>query len=59
MQSYMGNGVRLGWLIDPQTSRIHIYQPGTAIEILESPETVSHAQILPAFSLDLKLIWKP
>ena len=58
MQSYIDNGVRLGWLIDPQTSRVHIYQPGQAIEILESPETVSHAQILPAFSLDLKPIWK-
>ncbi len=58
MQSYIDNGVRLGWLIDPQTSRVHIYQPSKTIEILESPETVSHAQILPAFSLDLKPIWK-
>lgn len=58
MQSYLDNGVRLGWLIDPPTSRVHIYQPGKAIEILEAPETVSNAQILPEFLLDLKPIWK-
>lgn len=57
MQSYIDNGVRLGWLIDPQKSQVHMYQPGKTIEILEAPETVSNAQILPEFLLDLKPIW--
>lgn len=41
MQFYIDNGVRLGWLIDPQIFRVHIYQPGRAIEILEASETSS------------------
>jgi Uma2 family endonuclease len=58
MQSYVDNGVRLGWLIDPQASQVHVYQPGRAIETLEAPETISNIQILPEFLLDLKPIWK-
>jgi Uma2 family endonuclease len=58
MKYYMDNGVRLGWLIDPLTCRVHIYQLGTPVEILESPEMVSNQQLLPEFKLDLKPIWK-
>jgi Uma2 family endonuclease len=58
MQYYMDNGVRLGWLIDPLTYRVHIYQPGIPVEILESPEMVSNQQLLPEFKLDLTPIWK-
>jgi Uma2 family endonuclease len=58
MQYYMDNGVRLGWLIDPLTYRVHIYQPGIPVEILESPEMVSNQQLLPEFKLDLNPIWK-
>jgi len=58
MQYYMDNGVRLGWLIEPLRCRLHVYQPGKPVEILESPESVSNEQILPQFTLDLKPIWK-
>jgi Uma2 family endonuclease len=58
MQYYMDNGVRLGWLIDPLTYRVHVYQPGIPVEILESPEMVSNQQLLPEFKLDLNPIWK-
>ena len=58
MQYYMDNGVRLGWLIDPLTYRVHMYQPGIPVEILESPEMVSNQQLLPEFKLDLTPIWK-
>lgn len=58
MQFYVTNGVRLGWLIDPFTYRVHIYQPGIPVEILESPESVSNLQLLPEFTLDLKPICK-
>lgn len=58
MQYYMDNGIRLGWLIDPFQCRVHVYQLGKPIELLESPESVSNEAILPEFVLDLKPIWK-
>jgi Uma2 family endonuclease len=58
MRFYMDNGVRLGWLIDPLTYRVHMYQQGIPVEILESPESVSNQELLPEFTLDLMPIWK-
>jgi|LakMenE01Jun11ns_1017448.scaffolds.fasta_scaffold9936990_1 Uma2 family endonuclease len=58
MQYYMDNGVRLGWLIDRLTNRVHMYQQGIPVEILESPESVSNQELLPEFTLDLMPIWK-
>ena len=57
MQEYMENGVRLGWLIDPQNRRVHIYRPGQPVEILEEPADVSADPVLPGFVLDLSAIW--
>ena len=57
MQEYMENGVRLGWLIDPQNQRVHVYRPGQPVEILEEPTEVSADPVLPGFVLDLSAIW--
>ena len=57
MQEYADNGVLLGWLIDPQNRRVHIYRPGQAVEILEGPSAVSADPVLPGFVLDLSVIW--
>ncbi|WP_414562709.1 MULTISPECIES: Uma2 family endonuclease [unclassified Anabaena] len=53
MQEYLNNGVRLGWLIDPQNQRVEIYRPGEEVEILQSPTSLSGEDILPGFVLDL------
>lgn len=37
MQEYCDNGVRLGWLIDPQNQRVEIYRQGQNVEVLHSP----------------------
>jgi Uma2 family endonuclease len=58
MQYYMDNGVRLGWLFDRLTNRVHMYQQGIPVEILESPESVSNQELLPEFTLDLMPISK-
>ena len=58
MVEYMENGVRLGWLIDPQTRRVHVYQPGQPVEILEEPTGVSADPVLTGFVLDLSAIWQ-
>ncbi len=56
MQEYRENGVRLGWLIDPKAQRVEIYR-AQAVEVLESPTTLSGEDVLPGFMLDLKDIF--
>ena len=58
MAEYIENGVRLGWLIDPQQRRVYIYRPGQPAETLENPETVSGESVLPGFTLNLRDIWQ-
>jgi Uma2 family endonuclease len=57
MREYQANGVRLGWLIDPQNQRVEIYRPSEDVEILQSPTQLSGEKVLPGFILDLTAIW--
>jgi Uma2 family endonuclease len=56
MQEYINNGVRLGWLIDPQNQRVEIYRTGQEIEVLQSPTILSGEDVLPGFILELNQI---
>jgi Uma2 family endonuclease len=56
MQEYIENGVRLGWLLDPQNQRVEIYRPGQEVEVLQSPTSLSGEDVLPGFMLDLTQI---
>lgn len=56
MREYIENGVCLGWLINPQAQQVEIYRPEQAVEILQSPTTLSGEDVLPGFSLDLRQI---
>lgn len=58
MREYLANGIRLGWLIDPETRRIEIYRPNQAVEILHNPATISGEDVLPGFILDLQPIFE-
>ena len=57
MQEYLDNGTQLGWLIDPEERRVHVYRPGMPVEGMENPEAVSGAPLLAGFSLDLQQVW--
>jgi Uma2 family endonuclease len=57
MEEYRDNGVRLGWLLDPQQRQVEIYRLGRDVEILADPETLSGEDVLPGFSLDLRSIF--
>lgn len=57
MQEYIENGARLGWLIDLKTKRVHVYRPDEKAKILDNPKTVSGADVLIGFELDLTEIW--
>jgi Uma2 family endonuclease len=57
MQEYLDNGLRLGWLIDPQNKQVFIYRPQQNVEILESPSSLSGENILFGFNLNLQQIF--
>jgi Uma2 family endonuclease len=56
MEEYRANGVRLGWLIDPQKQQVEIYRPGQDVEVLQSPTMLGGEDVLPGFTLDLNSI---
>ncbi len=57
MQEYIENGVSLGWLIDPQKRKVHIYRKDGKTEILDNPETLSGEDVLQGFELKVSDIW--
>lgn len=58
MQEYLNSGARLGWLLNPETRQVEIYQPGQPVEILQAPVTLSGEAVLPGFTIDLSWLWK-
>jgi len=57
MDAWMANGVELGWLIDPYSKTVHIYEPGSTPRI----ETGSHiigTGPVEGFVLDVEEIWR-
>lgn len=51
MREYIENGLRLGWLINPQARQVEIYRPAKAVEVLQMPAFISGESILPGFEL--------
>ena len=56
MLEYIENGAKLGWLIDPIKSKVHIYRRDKPIKILENPNTLTGEEVLKNFKLDLSEI---
>lgn len=54
MQEYLANGLRLGWLIDPQGKQVEIYRPQQAVEVVSLPASLSGEDVLPNFVLYLE-----
>jgi Uma2 family endonuclease len=54
MEEYLAQGIRLGWLIDPDRGTVDIYRPGRPVERLVKPATLSGEDVLPGFVLELK-----
>ena len=57
MQEYMDCGVKLGWLINPDSRKVEIYRNGKNKEILNNPSRVSGENILPGLTVDLTEIF--
>jgi len=58
MEEYRAAGVRLGWLILPESRQVEIYTPAE-VRTLTSSDAVSGDPVLPGFRLELALIWSP
>jgi len=59
MDEYIGNGARLGWLIDPENRTVEVYWPGCGPETLKEVESVSGEGPVEGFVLDLRTVWDP
>ena len=57
MEEWIAYGARLGWLVDPEESRIYIYRPDAEPEILERPDTISGEPELPGLEVACADIW--
>ncbi len=55
MQEYLNSGLKLGWLINPQTQQVEIYRPSQPVETVQLPTRLSGENILPGFTLDLPI----
>jgi Uma2 family endonuclease len=58
IQGYMANGVRLGWLINPQDRQVEVYRPGEPVELLSAPASLSGGPVLPGFVRELSRIFQ-
>ncbi|MEM9272569.1 MAG: Uma2 family endonuclease [Cyanobacteria bacterium P01_F01_bin.143] len=58
MAEYMGNGVRLGWLINPENKQVEVYLSGKSKEVLEHPNTLTSDDILPGLIIELDSVWE-
>lgn len=57
MIEYCDNGVRLGFLLNPQDRSVEIYRIAKEVEVLRSPTELSGEDVLPGFVLSLKGIF--
>ena len=57
MEEYMGNGARLGWLLDPARRQVHLYRPRARPQVLENPENLPGEPVLNRFVLDVRQVW--
>ena len=55
---YMGCGVKLGWLINPDRKQVEIYRNGQDKEVLDNPVTLFGGDILPNLTVDLAEIFE-
>lgn len=56
MQEYMNNGVKLGWLINPEQKQVEIYRQGKDKQVLDNPSSLQGEDILPGLVIDLQEI---
>jgi Uma2 family endonuclease len=56
MESWIASGAKLGWLIDPYSRNVLVYEPGHAVRV-ETAEKVTGIGPVAGFVLDLAAVW--
>lgn len=56
MQEYIDNGIRLGFLLNPQEKQVEIYRQGCEKDVLNAPMQLSGEDVSPGFLLKLDQI---
>jgi len=59
MQTWLDNGAKLAWLIDPIDGNVAIYRSGRVPELLDRPETVVATDPVAGFELRCPRLWSP
>lgn len=57
MREYIGNGAELGWLLDPTSKTVWVYERERAPRRLEQPAAISGDPLLRGLVLDLAPVW--
>jgi Uma2 family endonuclease len=57
MQTWLDNGAKLAWLVDPIAASVTIYRPGRAPETLDRPEIVKGEAPVDGFELRCTRLW--
>lgn len=58
MKEYLECGVKLGWLIYPDETRVEIYRLGKDLEVLDSPHDLSGEDLMPGLVVELDEVFK-
>jgi Uma2 family endonuclease len=56
METWIANGAKLGWLVDPRHRHVLIYEPGKKPHV-ETGNKVTGSGPVEAFALDLTAVW--
>jgi Uma2 family endonuclease len=56
METWIANGAKLGWLVDPRHRNVLIYEPGKKPRV-ETGNKVTGSGPVEAFALDLTAVW--
>jgi Uma2 family endonuclease len=58
MRSWMDNGAKLGWLIDPDRMLVAVYRSGREPEVLRNPEILEGEGPVAGFRLAMHPVWE-
>jgi Uma2 family endonuclease len=57
MAEYIENGVRLGWLIDPDKRTVYVYRANGEVETIKNAKRLAGEDVLNGLDLDITRIW--
>jgi Uma2 family endonuclease len=55
---YFQAGVRLVWVVYPDSDRVYVYQSPTHVSIMERTDTLAGGEVLPGFRLPIAQLYE-